>query len=71
MSAYEHAIAATAAPHAPWFVVPADHKWFTRMIVAAAIVEAMEGLGLAYPEVSASEREALAAARERLTRGDA
>jgi PPK2 family polyphosphate:nucleotide phosphotransferase len=69
MDAYERAIAATAAPHAPWFVVPADNKWFTRMVVAAAIVEAMEGLGLAYPELSAAEREALAAARDQLTRG--
>jgi PPK2 family polyphosphate:nucleotide phosphotransferase len=52
MHAYEEAIRATASKHAPWFVVPADNKWFTRLVVAAAIVEAVEELNLAYPRVS-------------------
>jgi PPK2 family polyphosphate:nucleotide phosphotransferase len=64
--AYEAAIAATAAPHAPWFVVPADHKWFARLIVVAALIETLEKLDLAFPEVDASERGALEAARARL-----
>jgi len=63
MAAYEAAIRATAAPHAPWFVVPADAKWFTRLVVAAAIGEALRGLGLAYPEPDAAQRAALDAAR--------
>jgi PPK2 family polyphosphate:nucleotide phosphotransferase len=66
MKAYQEAIRATAAPHAPWYVVPADRKWFTRLIVAAAIARAMEGLNLAYPDVSAADRRALVEAREKL-----
>ena len=54
MKAYEQAIRATAAKHAPWYVVPADNKWYTRLVVAAAIVEAMERLELAYPKVDAA-----------------
>jgi PPK2 family polyphosphate:nucleotide phosphotransferase len=66
MAAYQQAIRATAAPHAPWYVVPADRKWFTRLIVAAAIARALEGLNLHYPEVGAAERRALVEAREKL-----
>ena len=44
MTAYEEMIRATAAPHAPWFVVPADHKWFTRLVVSQTLVAAIEGL---------------------------
>ncbi|MFO1318691.1 MAG: polyphosphate kinase 2 family protein [Burkholderiales bacterium] len=66
MTAFEDAIRATATSHAPWFVVPADHKWFTRAVVAAAIVDLMEGLGLAYPELDATQREALAGFRRKL-----
>ncbi|MBW8269701.1 polyphosphate kinase 2 family protein [Caldovatus aquaticus] len=65
-AAYEAAIRATAAPHAPWFVVPADHKWFTRLVVAGALAEALEGLDLRYPTPSAEERAALRRAREEL-----
>jgi polyphosphate kinase 2 (PPK2 family) len=66
MRAYEQAIRGTAAKHAPWFVVPADNKWFTRLVVAAAIVEALEKLNLAYPRVDAAKRKELAAARKAL-----
>jgi PPK2 family polyphosphate:nucleotide phosphotransferase len=66
MAAYEAAIRATAAPHAPWYVVPADAKWFTRLIVVAAIDEALRGLGLAYPEPDAAQRAALGTARKAL-----
>jgi PPK2 family polyphosphate:nucleotide phosphotransferase len=67
--AYEDAIRATAAPHAPWFVVPADHKWYTRLVVAAAVVEAMLGLDLHYPKVGPAQRRELVAARRELLRG--
>jgi PPK2 family polyphosphate:nucleotide phosphotransferase len=68
MHAFEEAIRATAAPHAPWFVVPADNKWFTRLVVAAAIVEAVENLDLSYPKIDAAKKKELAAARAALVR---
>jgi PPK2 family polyphosphate:nucleotide phosphotransferase len=66
MKAYQAAIRATAAPHAPWYVVPADRKWFTRLVVVAAIARALEGLGLHYPVVTPEQRLALVQAREAL-----
>jgi PPK2 family polyphosphate:nucleotide phosphotransferase len=66
MQVYDQAIQATATPRAPWFVVPADHKWFTRLVVAAAIVETVESLDLEYPKISAAQKEELAAARGEL-----
>jgi PPK2 family polyphosphate:nucleotide phosphotransferase len=63
MHAYEEAIRATATKHAPWYVVPADNKWYTRLVVAAAVVEALEGLGLHYPKLDTAQRRELAAAR--------
>jgi PPK2 family polyphosphate:nucleotide phosphotransferase len=66
MAAYDDAIRRTAAPHAPWYVVPADAKWFTRLAVAAAIVEAIEGLELSYPSVDPALREQFAACRKLL-----
>ena len=66
MDAYEDAIRATAAPHAPWYVVPADNKWFTRLVVAAAIVEAVEKLDLSYPKIDAAKKKELVAARAAL-----
>ena len=66
MHAFEEAVRATATPHAPWFVVPADNKWFTRLVVAAAIVEAVENLDLEYPKVGAEQKKELAAARAEL-----
>jgi PPK2 family polyphosphate:nucleotide phosphotransferase len=68
MQAFEEAIRATASKHAPWFVVPADHKWFTRLLVAAAIVEAVEDLGLTYPKVDPARKKELAVARAALAR---
>jgi PPK2 family polyphosphate:nucleotide phosphotransferase len=68
MTAYEAAIAATASEQAPWYVVPADNKWFTRLVVAAAVVEAVEKLDLAYPKVSPEQKKELAAARAELAR---
>ena len=66
MHAFEEAIRATASKQAPWYVVPADNKWFTRLVVAAAIVEVVEGLDLAYPKVDAQKEKELAAARVEL-----
>jgi len=68
MGAYEAAIRATASKHAPWFVVPADNKWFTRLVVANAIVEAVELLDLTYPKVDAEKKKELATMREALAR---
>jgi len=68
MRAYEEAIRATASRQAPWFVVPADNKWFTRLVVAAAIVEAVEELHLAYPRVGAQKTKELRAIRAVLAR---
>src|SRR5215469_2888170 len=68
MRAYEEAIRATASKHAPWFVVPADNKWFTRLVVAAAIVEAVEQLDLTYPKVDAEKKKELAKMRAALAR---
>lgn len=64
--AYQEAIAATAAPHAPWFVVPADNKWFTRLIVVAAMIEALEALDLKLPDLTPGQQAALLAARRKL-----
>jgi PPK2 family polyphosphate:nucleotide phosphotransferase len=68
MLAYEEAIGATASKQAPWFVVPADNKWFTRLVVAAAIVEAVEQLDLTYPKVGAEKKKELATMRAALAR---
>src|SRR5262249_35684719 len=68
MHAFEQAIQATASKHAPWFVVPADNKWFTRLVVAAAIVETVEKLELSYPKIDAAKKRELIAARGVLAR---
>ncbi len=66
MTAYEEMIANTATKHSPWYVVPADNKWFTRLVVAAVIVETLESLNVKYPQVSAENRKSLQAARKAL-----
>jgi PPK2 family polyphosphate:nucleotide phosphotransferase len=66
MEAFQDAIRATASKRAPWYVVPADNKWFTRLVVAAAVVDALDKLDLAYPKIDAAQRKALAAARAAL-----
>ena len=66
MDAYERAIAATAAPHAPWYVVPADHKWFAHLVVVAAMIEALHGLDLHFPELTEAQRAALQEVRQQL-----
>ena len=63
MEAYEDMIRSTATAHAPWYVVPADNKWFTRLAVAAAVIDTLEDLDLHFPEVDKAKRKELAAAR--------
>ena len=65
-AAYEDAIQNTASTFAPWYVVPADNKWFTRLVVAAAVVDAIAELKLHYPVIDADKRKELAAARAKL-----
>lgn len=66
MAAYEDAIQRTAAEHAPWYVVPADNKWFTRVVIGAAIVDALASLDLRFPAVSEERKKELARARRAL-----
>src|SRR5215468_506753 len=61
--AYEDMIQHTATPYAPWYVVPADHKWFTRLVVGSAIVETLKELNLEYPKVDPARLKELEAAR--------
>ena len=70
MKAYEDMICNTAADYAPWYVVPADNKWFTRVIVAAVVIDALASLDLRYPEVGAAQRQELAVAKKELTAND-
>jgi PPK2 family polyphosphate:nucleotide phosphotransferase len=63
MKAYEDMIINTASGHAPWYVIPADNKWFTRAAVAAVIVETLESLKVEYPKVDPAKRKELEAAR--------
>ena len=66
MEAYEDMIRHTATPEAPWHVIPADNKWFSRIAVAAAIVDTLEELDLSYPKVDDAKKKELAAARKLL-----
>src|SRR6266850_2747751 len=65
-NAYEDMIQNTASPHAPWYVVPADNKWFTRLVVAAAVVDALKALKLSYPKLDAAQKAELEVARKQL-----
>jgi PPK2 family polyphosphate:nucleotide phosphotransferase len=66
MQAYEDMIRNTSTKHAPWFIVPADHKWFTRLVVAEATIGAMESLDLSFPKMDAERRKELKDARAAL-----
>jgi PPK2 family polyphosphate:nucleotide phosphotransferase len=70
MRAYEAAISATAAPWAPWYVVPANNKWFARLVVVAAMIEALQSLHLKPIELSPAEQARLEEARRRLEQED-
>jgi PPK2 family polyphosphate:nucleotide phosphotransferase len=66
MKAYEAVIRETACEHAPWYVVPADHKWFTQIVVAAAMIDALASLDLGFPQLSKAERRAIDDERKKL-----
>ena len=66
MRAYEEMIQHTSSVDAPWYVVPADNKWFARLVVSSAVIEAMEGMDLAYPRVDRTKRRELADVRKAL-----
>ena len=66
MRAYEQTIRHTSSAYAPWYVVPANHKWFTRLVVVAAVIDALEEMQLAFPKVDRDKRKELAAVRRRL-----
>jgi PPK2 family polyphosphate:nucleotide phosphotransferase len=66
MDAYEEMIRETATPHAPWVAAPADNKWYTRMVVAAAIVDALESLDLEFPKPTPEQEKAIAKAKKAL-----
>ncbi len=64
--AYEEMISNTATEHAPWYVVPADNKWFTRLVVAGAVVEALESMNLSFPKLTPEQKSSLEQARQEL-----
>jgi hypothetical protein len=68
MKAYENMIRHTASPDAPWYVVPADNKWFTRIAVAATVIETLDALDLRYPNAGDEKLKQLAAAKQMLIR---
>ncbi len=70
MTAYEEMIAHTATPDAPWYVVPADNKWFTRVVVAETIVETLANMKVDYPKMNAAQMKELKAAKAALLRED-
>jgi PPK2 family polyphosphate:nucleotide phosphotransferase len=67
MDAYREALAATSSKHSPWYVVPADHKWFARVVVADAIVQTLDDLNLEHPPLSTEQKRDLARARRKLS----
>jgi len=69
--AYEEMVRRTATKYSPWYVVPADNKWFTRLVVASAIIETLHGLDLAFPVLNKAKKKELKAARESLLRDHA
>ena len=68
MDAYETAIRRTATKDAPWFAIPANHKWFARLVVVAAIIDALEGLDLDFPKLTPDKRKELEEGRKILRR---
>jgi len=62
--AYEEMIRATSTEHAPWYVVPADNKWFTRLVISCVVVDTLESLNLAYPKVEDAKKKELEEAKK-------
>jgi polyphosphate kinase 2 (PPK2 family) len=67
MACYEETLSNTSTKHAPWFIIPADHKWFMRLAITDVVVDALESLDLALPKMSPAQLKVLADARKRLT----
>jgi PPK2 family polyphosphate:nucleotide phosphotransferase len=67
-SAYAHALAETSREHAPWYVIPADHKWFAHVLIAEIVVRTLDGLDLAFPTPTAAQHARLQRARRQLAR---
>jgi polyphosphate kinase 2 (PPK2 family) len=65
-AAYEDLIRHTATEHAPWYVVPADNKWFTRLVVAGAVAHTLESMNLRYPKVDGAQKAELEKARKQM-----
>lgn len=70
MQAYEDTIRHTTSKHSPWYVIPADHKWFTRLVVAAAVIDCLSSLEVDYPKLSKTEIDGLESAKRALLEGD-
>ncbi len=66
MAVYQDIVRNTSTPHAPWYVVPSDHKWFARVVIGSAIVSALEGLNLRFPRLDKASQEEFADVREAL-----
>lgn len=66
MKAYEETIRKTATKNAPWYIVPADNKWFSRLVIAAAVIDALESLDLAFPRLNARQKKELLSAKRSL-----
>ena len=66
MAAYQDMLRATSRPHAPWYVVPADHKWFARLVVASAVIKALDGLELDFPKIEGAALEEMQKVRKAL-----
>ena len=69
MAAYEEALSATSTAHAPWHVIPADHKWFAHAAIAEVLFKALSSLDLQFPQLTSTQRRELAEARQQMTRG--
>jgi len=69
MKAYEETIQNTATKESPWYVVPADNKWFTRLVVASAVIDALDSLNLEYPKLTTQQKADLAATKQALIAG--
>jgi hypothetical protein len=70
MAAYQDMFNATSTPHAPWYIIPADHKWFTHLAVTSVISDTLDRLRLSYPSVSSEDMKALLAAKKEMEQED-
>jgi polyphosphate kinase 2 (PPK2 family) len=69
MAAYEDMINHTSTQHAPWYIIPADHKWFTHLTVSDIVVDTLKSMNLKYPKLTDAQRAQIELAKETLQRG--